>query len=114
MNLFSIRPPPECRVEVDEVKPVRALALERPRDLDRIGVERRDGVPLPLQQAHDAAAPEVDRGPEGEAARVRRAHAASSSRKLERRSRPVSEDFSGWNWQPHTFAFWTIAGKPPP
>jgi len=96
------------------VEAVGAFPLERLRDLDRIGVVRRRCVPLAPEEAHDAPAPEVDRGPEGEAARAGAAHAASSSMKLESSSRPVPEDFSGWNWQPQTFAFWTIAGNPPP
>src|SRR5665811_1957767 len=60
------------------------------------------------QEPDDAPVLEVDGGPELQSAH----HAAS--RKFRRIWRPVSDDFSGWNWHPQTFPFSTTDGNGPP
>ena len=90
---------------------VGALRRESPGGLGRRLVVERHGLAFALQQPDHASAHEVDGGPEREPIA---AHAVSPRRKFESRSRPFSDDFSGWNWQPQTFPRCTIAGNSPP
>src|SRR4051794_4771903 len=88
-------------VEVDDVEIARAGVDPALRGLERVVVVGRGVLEAALDQAHGAAAVDVDRRVEDHAATPTRA-------KLRRSRRPSREDFSGWNWTPMTFSRWTI------
>ena len=81
-----------CAIEVDDVHATRAGGGEAAEQLapasSRAGVSR---VERALEQAHGAAAAQVDGGHE--------LH-HDNSRKLARKRAPSAADRSGWNWAP--------------
>src|SRR5262249_45030231 len=103
----GLRPAAQRGVEVHEVDPLRALALEATRDVGRVHGVDRLLVRAALLQAHDAALAQVDRGHDDHAA----AREATPVTKFATSRRPTAWLFSGWNCNPSTLPRPTIAAK---
>ena len=83
--------------QVDDMHPSRALLGERAGHGDRVVGVHFAAAAVAALQAHDLATDQVDGGKQD--------HERTSRAiwtKLPRIRAPVAEDFSGWNWQPHT------------
>ena len=92
--------------QIDNVHPACTLLGKRAGDGDGVVGIYLAAAAIAALQAHDLADEQIDCGEQD--------HRPASSTMLTKFLRmrcPSAEDFSGWNWQPHTLPWRTMHGK---